>query len=115
MDLARVLNAKQRKFSRAMLVTLAGPVTYMIVYFISTRLLTILLSLGNKYYYSLSTVNMIGIVLAFVSWIYVFKKGFETGWMRALGIAIVAVIVFVIMGIAMFGYKMMYGAINIID
>ena len=93
-----------------MLVTLAGPVTYMIVYFISTRLLTILLSLGNKYYYSLSTVNMIGIVLAFVSWIYVFKKGFETGWMRALGIAIVAVIVFVIMGIAMFGYKMMYAS-----
>jgi hypothetical protein len=97
---ARVLSAKQGKFSRAMLVTLAGPLTYMIVYFISTRLLTILLSLGNKYYYSLSSVNMIGIVLALVGWIYVFKKGFATGWIRALCIAIVAVIVFVIMGIA---------------
>jgi hypothetical protein len=97
---ARALSAKQGKFSRAMLVTLAGPMMSMIVYFISTRLLILLFSLGNKYYYSLSSINMIGIVLAFVGWIYVFRKGFETGWIRAVGIAIVAVIVFVIIGIA---------------
>jgi hypothetical protein len=42
---------------------------------------------------------MIGIILAFVGWIYVFKKGFETGWIRALGIATVAIIVFVTLGI----------------
>ena len=94
---ARVLSAKQGKFSRAILVTLAGPLTYTVVYFISTRLLTLLFSLGNKY--SLSSINMIGIILAFFGWIYVFKKGFETRWIRALGIATLAIIVFVILGI----------------
>jgi hypothetical protein len=42
---------------------------------------------------------MIGFILAFFGWIYVFKKGFETGWIRALGIATVSIIVFVILGI----------------
>jgi len=86
---ARVLSAKQGKFSRAMLVTLAGPLTYTVVYFISTRLLTSLFSLGNKY--SLSSINMIGIILAFAGWIYVFTEGFETRWIRALGIATVSI------------------------
>lgn len=92
-----MLSAKQGKFNRAMLVTLAGPLTHTVVYFISTRLLTSLFSLGNKY--SLSSINMIGIILAFVGWIYVFRKGFETGWIRALGIATLAIIIFVILGI----------------
>ena len=32
--------------------------------------------------------------------IYVFKKGFETSWIRATAIAIVAIIVFVMIGLA---------------
>jgi hypothetical protein len=74
---ARVLSAKQGKFSRAMLVTLAGPLTYMIVYFISTRLLNILLSLGNKYYYSLSSVNMIGLFLLLLVGFTFLKKDLQ--------------------------------------
>jgi hypothetical protein len=34
---------------------------------------------------------MIGIILAFVGWIYVFTEGFETRWIRALGIATVSI------------------------
>jgi hypothetical protein len=94
---ARVLDAKQRRFGRAMLVTIAGPITYTIVYFITTWLLTLLLSLVNKYYYFLPSVNTVGIALGFVGWIFIFKKGFETGWLRAVGIFILAIIVFLIM------------------
>ena len=42
---------------------------------------------------------MIGIVIAFIAWIYVFKRGFKTDWIRALGITIAAIVVFVITGI----------------
>jgi ABC-type transport system involved in multi-copper enzyme maturation permease subunit len=93
---ARLLNGKQGRFSRVMLVTIAGPITYAIVYFITTRLLTLLLSLVNKYYYFVPSVNTVGIALGFVGWIFIFKKGFKTGWLRAVGIFILAIIVFVI-------------------
>jgi hypothetical protein len=90
---AKILRAKQAKFTSAMLVTAFGPIIYGIVYFVSTRILSSVLSpTGNS-------VNMIGIVIAFIAWIYVFKRGFKTGWIRALGITIVAIVVFVIIGI----------------
>ncbi|HZD81929.1 MAG TPA: hypothetical protein VE076_03540 [Nitrososphaeraceae archaeon] len=96
---AKILRAKQAKFTRAMLVTAAGPIAYGIVYFISTRLLSSVLSAGNNYYSLSSVNNIIGIAVAFIAWTYIFKKGFETGWIRALAIAISAIIVFVIIGI----------------
>jgi hypothetical protein len=97
---AKILRAKQAKFTRAMLVTAAGPIVYGIVFFISTRLLSSLLASAGNNYHSLSSVdNMIGIGAAFIAWTYVFKKGFETGWIRALAIAISAIVVFVIIGI----------------
>ena len=42
---------------------------------------------------------MIGIAIAFIAWIYVFKKAFKTGWIRALGIGVVAIVVSVIIEI----------------
>jgi hypothetical protein len=42
----------------------------------------------------------LGVVLAFLAWIYVFKRGFETGWVKATAIAIVAILVFVMIGLA---------------
>jgi hypothetical protein len=95
---AKILGVKQAKFARAMLVTAAGPIAYGIVFFISTRLLSSVLSVGNNYY-SMSSINMIGIAIAFIAWTYVFKKGFKTGWIRALAIGIAAIVVFVIIGI----------------
>ncbi|MFL6455808.1 MAG: hypothetical protein ACJ71G_02430 [Nitrososphaeraceae archaeon] len=94
---AKILKAKQAKFTRAMLVTAFGPIIYGIVYFVSTRILSsVLLSPAG------SSVNMIGIAIAFIVWIYVFKRGFKTGWIRALGISIAAIAVFVIIGIIIF-------------
>jgi len=46
-----------------------------------------------------ATITSLGLVIAFVAWIYVFRRGFETGWIKAVGIALFAIVVFVFMGI----------------
>jgi hypothetical protein len=89
---AKVLTLGRAKFTRAMLVTAAGPIVYAIVYFISIAILTV--ALGD------STIPaVIAFFVAFIAWIGVFKKGFDTGWLRALAIAILAIIVFAVIGV----------------
>lgn len=74
-----------------MLVTAAGPIVYIIVLIISTNIL--LVAIGNR-----SSI-ILGLVLAFLAWIYVFKRGFETRWNKGAAIALLAIIVFVILGL----------------
>lgn len=89
---AKILTRGRVKFSRAMLVTALGPIIYAIVFFLFVALLTAIV--GD------STVPIItGFIVAFIAWIGVFKKGFDTGWLRALGIAILAIIVFAVIGL----------------
>src|SRR5438093_1505526 len=90
---AKIFTSGRATFGRAMLVTAAGPIVYVLVLIISTRFLS--LTIGNL---SPIIVSM-GLVLAFLPWIYVFKRGFETGWLRGVGIALLAIIVFVIIGV----------------
>jgi hypothetical protein len=75
-----------------MLVTAIGPVIYAIVFFASTVILSA--AFGES-----GWLAVVAFVVAFVAWIGIFKKGFDTGWLRALGIAILATVVFAIMGI----------------
>lgn len=89
---AKILTLGRAKFTRAMLVTAVGPIVYAIVFFISAAILT--LTFGDR-----AILVAISFIIAFIAWIGVFKKGFETGWLRALGIAILATIVFAIMGV----------------
>jgi hypothetical protein len=89
---AKILTLGRAKFTRAMLVTAAGPIVYAIVFFISATILTA--ALGDP-----TMPAIIAFILAFIAWIGVFKKGFETGWIRALGIAILATVVFAVIGI----------------
>ena len=89
---AKILTRGRVKFSRAMLVTALGPIIYAIVFFLFAALLTAIV--GD------STVPIItGFIVAFIAWIGVFKKGFDTGWLRALGIAILAIMVFAVIGL----------------
>ena len=89
---AKVLTLGKAKFTRAMLVTAVGPIVYAIVFFIIAGILTV--ALGD------STIPaVIAFIIAFVAWIGVFKKGFDTGWIRALAIAILAIIVFAVIGV----------------
>jgi hypothetical protein len=90
---AKILTSGRARFGRAMLVTAAGPIVYALVLAISTSFLS--LAVGNQS----PIIVSIGLVLAFLAWIYVFKRGFETGWLRGAGIALLAIIVFVIIGI----------------
>jgi hypothetical protein len=50
----------------------------------------------------------VGLVLALLAWIYVFKRGFETGWLRGAGIALLAIIVFVIMGVVIASFTHLF-------
>jgi hypothetical protein len=89
---AKILTRGRVKFSRAMLVTALGPIIYAIVFFLFAALLTAIVRD--------STVPILtGFIVAFIAWIGVFKKGFDTGWLRALGIAILAIIVFAVIGL----------------
>lgn len=89
---AKILTLGKAKFTRAMLVTAAGPIVYGIVFFISAAVLTV--ALGDS-----TMPAIIAFVLAFIAWIGVFKKGFDTGWIRALAIAILAAVVFAVIGV----------------
>jgi hypothetical protein len=89
---AKLLTLGRAKFTRAMLVTAVGPIIYAIVFFISATLLTV--AIGN-----LTLPVIIAFIVSFIAWIWVFKKGFDTGWLRALGIAFLAVIVFAVIGV----------------
>jgi hypothetical protein len=89
---AKILTLGKAKFTRAMLVTAVGPIVYAIVFFISVAVLTI--ALGDQ-----TIPVIIAFLIAFVAWIGVFKKGFDTGWLRALAIAILATIVFAVIGV----------------
>jgi hypothetical protein len=89
---AKILTVGRVKFTRAMLVTALGPIIYSVVFFISATLLTAIV--GDP-----TVPTIIGFIVAFIAWIGVFKKGFDTGWLRALGIAILAIIVFLVIGL----------------
>jgi len=89
---AKILTLGKAKFTRAMLVTAIGPVVYAIVFFVSVFVLSI--AFGES-----GWLAILAFVIAFIAWIGVFKKGFETGWLRALGIAILATIVFAVVGV----------------
>ncbi|HEV8405481.1 MAG TPA: hypothetical protein VGQ13_06200 [Nitrososphaera sp.] len=89
---AKILTLGRAKFTRAMLVTAAGPIVYGIVFFISAVVLTV--ALGDS-----TMPAIIAFILAFIAWIGVFKKGFDTGWIRALAIAILATVVFAVIGV----------------
>ncbi len=88
---AKILTLGKARFTRAMLVTAVGPIVYAIVFFVSAAVLAI--ALGDPVLPA-----VIAFIIAFIAWIGVFKKGFDTGWLRALAIAMLAIVVFAIIG-----------------
>ena len=91
----KAVTAGKATFGDALLATLAGP----IVYFIVSFLVGYFLGIG-------STALAFGYILALIAWIWVFKASFQTGWLRAILIAILAWIIFIVLSIiigALFG------------
>jgi hypothetical protein len=77
-------------FGEAMLATLAGPIVYFIVSFLVGYFLSTLLG---------AVAFVFGYILALIAWIWVFKASFRTGWLRAIAIAVLAWVIFIILSI----------------
>ncbi len=93
----KAVTAGKASFGDALLATLAGPIVYFIVTFLVDFLLGAVIG---------STAFIFGYILALIAWIWVFKASFQTGWLQAIGIAILAWVIFVILNIivgALFG------------
>jgi hypothetical protein len=84
----KVVTRENATFGRAMLATLFGPVVYVIVLAVADFVLGGLLG---------TTGYALGVIVAFIAWIGVYKGMFKTGWLRAFAVAILALIVFVVM------------------
>jgi len=84
-------------FGEAMLATLFGPIVYVVT------LIIVDFFLGS---FIGSSAYLIGLILAFIAWIWVYKASFKTGWLGGIAIAILAVIIFAVISIvlgALFG------------
>jgi hypothetical protein len=89
----KAVTGGKASFGDALLATLAGPIVYFIVSFL----------VG---YFLGASALIFGYILALIAWIWVFKASFQTGWLRAILIAILAWVIFIVLSIiigALFG------------
>jgi hypothetical protein len=95
----KVVTAGKSTFGEAMLATLFGPIVYAIV------LLGVSFFLGTVIG---SAAYILALILALIAWVWVYKATFRTGWLGGIAIAILAFIIFVIVGAiiaALFGVR----------
>ncbi|HUH82751.1 MAG TPA: hypothetical protein VLX33_02600 [Nitrososphaerales archaeon] len=93
----KVVKGGRANFGDAMGATLGGVVVYYIVFFI------VAIALGSVIGPS---ANAIGLVLGFLAWLAVFRGSFHTSWLGAVGIAILAWIILLVIDfilVALFG------------
>ncbi len=96
---AKIVTGGKATFGRAMLATLLGPIVYGIVLLLATIFLGPLVGP-----YAL----LLALILAFIAWLWVYKSSFKTGWLQALGIALLAIIIMVVIGLIL---AVFFGAI----
>jgi len=89
---AKIVTGGKASLGSAMGATLLGPIVYIIVLFAVDLFLGVLIG-APAYVWAF--------ILAFVAWLGVYKATFQTGWLGALGIAVLAILVFVILGALM--------------
>jgi len=93
----KAMTGGKASFGDALLATLAGPIVYIIVSFLVGFFLSSVIG---------SAAFIFAYILALIAWIWVFKASFRTGWLQAVGIAILAWVIFIILSIivaALFG------------
>jgi hypothetical protein len=91
----KVVTAGNSTLGDAMVATLFGPIVYAITLFAMDFLLGPLV--GSSDY-------ILSLIIAFVAWLAVFKASFGTGWLRALAIALLAVLILA-------GLSLLFGAL----
>jgi hypothetical protein len=92
---AKVVTGGKSTLGDAMVATLFGPIVYAITLFAMDFLLGSFIG-PNAYILSL--------IIAFIAWLGVFKASFGTGWLGALAIAILAILIFA-------GLSLLFGAL----
>ena len=85
---AKVVTGGRASIGSAMAATLLGPIVYIVVLFAVDFFLGALIG-GGAFIWAF--------ILAFLAWLGVYKAVFGTGWLGALAIAVLAVIVFIIL------------------
>jgi hypothetical protein len=86
----KAVTAGDATFADAMLATLVGPIVYFIVYFLVGYFLSSIIG---------SAALVFGYILALLAWVWVFKASFQTGWLRAILIAVLAWVIFIVLSI----------------
>jgi hypothetical protein len=84
----KIVAKENATFGRAMAATLLGPIVYVIV------LIAVDFFLGGLFGVA---GYVAGFILALIAWVGIYKATFKTGWLGALAIAVLAIIVFVIL------------------
>jgi hypothetical protein len=82
---AKIVTAGKSTLGDAMVATLFGPIIYALTLFLVDYLIGSFIGSGGYFW---------ALFLAFIAWVGVFKASFKTGWIRALLIAILAILVF---------------------
>ncbi len=86
----KAITGGKATFGDALLATLAGPIIYAVVTFLVDFFLGAVIG---------STAFVFGYILALIAWIWVYKAAFQTGWLKAVLIAILAWVMFIILEI----------------
>ncbi len=79
-------------FGDAMLATLVGPVVYVVVLFLADFFLGPVAG---------AWASALAYAFAFVGWVGVYRWSFETGWLQGAAIALLSVLLFVALGLAL--------------
>ncbi len=86
----KIVTAGESSMGDAMIATLFGPVVYVVTLFGVNFFLGELIG---------SAAYVLALAIAFAAWIWVFKASFDTGWLKALAIAVLAILIFAVISI----------------
>ncbi|MEM3437962.1 MAG: hypothetical protein QXP55_05495 [Nitrososphaerales archaeon] len=85
---AKIIKGGKVTFSQAMLATLLGPIVFIFVRIVATFFLGFL---------GVSQAALLALIIAFIFWLWVYKASFNTGWLQAFGIALLAILFLIIL------------------
>ncbi|MBI3858632.1 MAG: hypothetical protein HY296_00105 [Thaumarchaeota archaeon] len=89
---AKAITGGEARFGQAMGATLGGTIVYWIVNFGVTLFLGSVLG---------ASAGIWALILAFIAWLAVYRAAFDTSWIGAVGIAVLAFVLFLILDAAL--------------
>jgi hypothetical protein len=87
----KFVTAGEATLGDAMVATLFGPIVYAITLFVINFLFGAVVGIMTAYFWAL--------ILAFIAWVVIFKASFRTGWLAALAISLLSVLIFAVISL----------------